>query len=328
LKLGEGNSPLFQFVLSGDAIDRKLYDHVNPYTGETGSDGVVRLAAANLNATHIVLEQPNTQHGEALPSARKRLRTLTHTSHRRSARTAFKILAGKSHSGESMGILRSVRNDTGADATVEAILRCLKVGAASDYNALCSAFEFENAQHQEIANRLEIERVPVLPDRKYFHDPHAMVVFRLQDTQGVCTPDVNVLLTAGPANDPNQLPEDFLTDRQFNRRSGNLTFYLNHATLTGCPAIPDNSADGIARAALVPRPPYGLRIVPREEDRFVEYWMAELPGDGRNLLSMIAPNETTIIDIRLTRVVREGVFRLTRQLGSRSFRDTDPGGPL
>ena len=68
--------------------------------------------------------------------------------------------------------------------------------------------------------------------------------------------------------------------------------------------------------------------MPREEDRFVEYWMGELPGDVQNLLSMIAPNETTIIDIRLTRVVREGVFRLTRQLSSRSFKDTDPGGLL
>ena len=328
LKLGEGRSPLFQFVLSGDAIDRKLYDHVNPYTGETGSDGVVRLASANLNATHIVLEQPTTEQGEALPTARKRMRLLTRTSSRRSPRTAFKIIPGKSHAGETMGILRSVRNDDGADASVDAILRCLKVGDAAAYAALCSAFEAENADHQAIANRLEIERVPVLPDRKYFHDPHAMVVFRLQDIQGIGTPNVNVLLTAGPANDPNQLPENFLTDRQFNLRSANLTFYLNHATLTGCPPIPARNDHGIARAALIPRPPYGLRVVPREDDRFVEYWMAEMPANVQNLLPLIAPNETTIIDIRLTRVVREGVFRFTRQLSPRSFRKTDPGSPL
>jgi pimeloyl-ACP methyl ester carboxylesterase len=32
----------FQFVLIGDRPDRSLYDHLNSYTGEDGSDGVVR----------------------------------------------------------------------------------------------------------------------------------------------------------------------------------------------------------------------------------------------------------------------------------------------
>lgn len=45
----------FLFVLTGDRPDRQLYDHLNSYTGEDGSDGVVRIAAANLNAHHAVL---------------------------------------------------------------------------------------------------------------------------------------------------------------------------------------------------------------------------------------------------------------------------------
>ncbi|MFZ1839318.1 MAG: phospholipase, partial [Dokdonella sp.] len=140
LKLVEGANPLFHFVLSGDTIDRKLYDFVNPYTGEIGSDGVVRLAAANLNATHIVLEQPAVQAGEALPSARKRLRSLLKVSSRRAAPTAFKIIAGASHSGESKGIMRSVHNDGIAHVTVDAILRCLQIKDATAYAALCGAF--------------------------------------------------------------------------------------------------------------------------------------------------------------------------------------------
>ncbi|MCB1632809.1 MAG: hypothetical protein KDI23_13330, partial [Pseudomonadales bacterium] len=262
LKLVESATPMFLFVLSGDAIDRKLYDFVNPYTGEIGSDGVVRLAAANLNATHIVLEQPALVEGEALPSARKRLRSLTKLSSKRSARTAFKIVPGKAHSGEAMGIMRGVRNDEATDATVDAILRCLAVADAAGYAKLCTAFENENSAHQDVANRLEVEHVPVLPDREYIHDPHAMVIFRLLDSRGIGAPDVKVLLTAGPNHDPNQLPENFLADRQLNKRSGNLCFFLNHATLTGCPAIPGRKPNEIARKALVPRPPYGLRIVP------------------------------------------------------------------
>jgi hypothetical protein len=40
---------IYPFVLTGQTIDRKLYDVLNSYTGEAGSDGVVRVAAANLN---------------------------------------------------------------------------------------------------------------------------------------------------------------------------------------------------------------------------------------------------------------------------------------
>ncbi|HET9033717.1 MAG TPA: phospholipase [Dokdonella sp.] len=328
LKLTRGTNPLFQFVLSGDTIDRKLYDFVNPYTGEIGSDGVVRLAAANLNATHIVLEQPAVEPGEALPSARKRLRSLLKVSSKRSATTAFKIIAGASHSGESKGIMRSVHNDDIAHVSVDAILRCLKISDADAYASLCQAFATENAARQDVGNRLEVEKVPVLPDREYIHDPRSMVIFRLIDSQGIGTPDVKVLLTAGPNNDPNQLPENFLTDRQFNKRSGNLTFFLNHAALAGCAEIPGLKPGKVARPALIPRQPYGLRIQPRDDAAFVEYWAAELHASVRDLLPMIPPNETTIIDIRLTRVVREGVFRLTRTLTPRSFKNVEPGGAL
>jgi hypothetical protein len=49
--------PVFLFVLTGQSIDRGLFDHLNNYTGEMGSDGVVRAAAANLNAAYVKLVQ-------------------------------------------------------------------------------------------------------------------------------------------------------------------------------------------------------------------------------------------------------------------------------
>ncbi len=328
LKLTARANPVFPFVLSGDTVDRKLYDHVNAYTGETGGDGVVRLAAANLNARHVVLAQAPLVAGEALPSARKRLRGLAKVSDARSAPTAFKIVPGVSHSGTSLGIMGSVRDDGQPHATVDAILRCLGVANAAGYEALRTAFDAENARHQDVSRRVEIEKIPVLPDRVYIHDPQAMVVFRLLDDAGTRVPDVNLLLTAGPNADPNQLPEGFLTDRQGNRRApGNLSFFLNHAALAGCPPVLD--AQGRQRRdARVPRPPYGLRILPRHEDKWVEHWAAELLAEAGDLLDLVSPNQTTIIDVRLTRVVREGVFRFTRQLAARSFRKDEPGPAL
>ncbi len=326
LKLTQGANPLFPFVLSGDAIDRKLYDHVNAYTGETGGDGVVRLAAANLNARHVVLAQDALQPGEALPAARRRLRTLRLVSSASAAPTAFKILPGLSHSGGDMGILASVGNSAQPHPTVDAILRCLGVRDDAGYQALRLAFAGENAVHQQLDRRREVEKIPVLPDRTYFHDPHAMVVFRLLDDAGARVPDMNLLLTAGPAADPNQLPQGFLTDRQGNRRApGNLCFFLNHAALAGCPETRD-ARGKLQRGALIARPPYGIRLQPRSEGRWVEHWAAEWGVEAGSLLDLIEPNQTTIIDLRLARVVREGVLRFTRQLAPRSFKE-DAKGP-
>ena len=77
---------------------------------------------------------------------------------------------------------------------------------------------------------------------------------------------------------------------------------------------------------LIPRPPYGLKLLPRDDDRWVEHWPAELGADLPDLLDVIRPNTTTIIDIVLTRIVREGVFRFTRSTAARSFKDDDAGG--
>lgn len=328
LRLTEGANPVFPFVLSGDAIDRKLYDHINAYTGETGGDGVVRLAAANLDCNHLVLAQGALQPGEALPAAKKRLRELVKVSHAKSAPCAFKIVPGVSHSGSDMGILGSVRNDGKPHPTVDSVLRCLGVKTGADYAALRQAFAAENTVHQQLSRRMEVEKIPVLPDRRYFHDPHAMVIFRLLDDTGSRVPDMNLLLTAGPNADPNQLPENFLTDRQGNRRApGNLTFFLNHAALTGCDEIRD-ADNKVRRPDLTPRPPYGLRLQPRDTEKWVEHWPAELGAGLADLLDVLTPNQTTIIDLRLTRVVREGVFRFTRSLAARDFRKDPAGGAV
>ena len=44
-------------MLTGQSIDRHFYDNLNSYTGEAGSDGVVRVAAANLNFGMLRIEQ-------------------------------------------------------------------------------------------------------------------------------------------------------------------------------------------------------------------------------------------------------------------------------
>ena len=47
----------YPFVLTGQGIDNKFYDFLNSYLVEPGSDGVVRVAGANMNCRYITLVQ-------------------------------------------------------------------------------------------------------------------------------------------------------------------------------------------------------------------------------------------------------------------------------
>ena len=326
MKLTTSANPLFLFVLTGDRIDRKLYDHLNSYTGELGSDGVVRAASANLNATYVRLEQPQPDRGDTLPRAKTKLRSLGVAAVRRSPRTAFKIIPDASHSGDRMGIMRSVKESgDSSDGCGDPALPAVADDAG--YESLCDAFDGENSAHQAPANRLEIERVPVIPDREYIHDPHSMLIFRLLDDHGAHVQEVDILLTAGRTTVRTNCG-GLLADRQANHRDpGTITFFLNFAAMAGSPAIPGPD-DSMVRPELIARGNYGLTIRPRATDGIVLYLEGAISAAAHDILEYVEPNQTTLVDIVLTRVVRSGVFTFTRQLAPRSFKNDAFGNPV
>jgi len=88
---------IFPFVLIGQDIDRKLYDHINSYTGELGSDGVVRTASANLNEDYILLKQePPLSNGNSRGSVADKLEV---AEFKEGPQIPMRILTAKSHSG-------------------------------------------------------------------------------------------------------------------------------------------------------------------------------------------------------------------------------------
>ena len=54
----------------------------------------------------------------------------------------------------------------------------------------------------------------------------------------------------------------------------------------------------------------GLRVVPRPQGGFVHYLPCEIQASGSLLNKALHPNSTTLIDIRLRRVVHSNVFAL------------------
>jgi hypothetical protein len=175
---------IYQFVLIGQTIDRRLYDNLNSYTGEPGSDGVVRVAAANMNYGLIRLVQEGS-----------RLRLLKDD---RVERTPLGVLPGLSHSGEELGMLRSVAaDDEGTHPTVAWTLNCRGVHSASGFNRMARELRGLTVKTQE-DERTRTESTFFLFERTFTTSRYCMFVIRIVDDRGHSLHDYDVLFTAGP----------------------------------------------------------------------------------------------------------------------------------
>jgi len=324
-----GAKGIFPFVLTGQSIDRAFYDHLNTYTGELGSDGVVRVAAANLCSRYIQLVQqppilkPGTKDQWTADN-------LVPAGFKEAPETALRIVAGKSHSGETMGIMRSVKRavtDTGSAETVQAILGCMQVQTKTQYNKMCRRFADETRDVQD-KERLEVEKHLLRSDTHFFRDRFSMVIFRVRDHEDHPVTDFDLILTAGPQGDPNHLPRGFLADRQRNRLNPDtLTYFFNYDVMAGAKPVEDDQGH-VVREAIDGAGMLGIKIFPRPDKGFVHYLPCEIKATEDLLKQALHPNSTTLVDIRLQRIVRKNVFRMDKLTpGTRPFKFNDtPAG--
>lgn len=326
-----GAKGIFPFVLTGQAIDRKIYDNLNTYTGESGSDGVVRVAAADLNARRILLEQqaPVPKAGEP---GRYQARQLDVADFKQAPPTALRVVRKSSHSGKSMGIMRSVSKTAGGKKgrdTVAAIIDCVNVRTKAQYTGVVRKHAKETAEVQS-EERLEVEENLLLPDSHFVHDQYSMVVFRVTDDHGHAVRDYDLLLTAGAHSDPNHLPRGFFIDRQRNRvNPETITYFVNHDVMHGAPEVATDSK--VIRGSGPGAQALGFRILPRPAKGFVHYLPCEIQASSDLLDIATGANSSTLIDVRLRRVVRKNVFRMSRMQGDSvagDFKKTKPGDKI
>lgn len=283
----------FPFVFTGETIDRALYDFVNSYTGEPGSDGVVRAAAANLDARWLGLEQTDepvqvrgVRGATVLQPAARGLR--------RPAPTVFRLIPRASHSGGRLGIMKSVTPDNAREKDVVAqIFAALRVRTGEQYSAYAAESEAATAAGQK-------------PGERFFQ-----VVFSVRDDEGRLVTDFDIILLGGPGYDPNGLPPGFFRDRQRNRSCPNtIIYYMNHDVMMQ-----------------VPERRFGLRVIARPDCGFAYYRPAEFRAEALTLDEVIDPNVTTYIDITLKRRVDRETARFDPEAeGHGSFKNTRPSG--
>nr|WP_320114733.1 phospholipase [uncultured Desulfuromonas sp.] len=275
---------VYPFVLTGQGIDRKFYDFINNYLTEPGSDGVVRVAGANMNYRFFSVGQSD----EVLRKNPYTTRLVTQASHpvRVSPAVPFGVYNQYSHSGKTMGIMRSIDKDKGAEQSVVAdILKCLQIESAAAYQQRAA----------ELAALTEETQTKARQDKT--NERYAMLVFRVQDDQGntFSKDDYDIVLLGGKTYQPKTMPKSFLRDRQMNNKTSNLVFYIDVDQF-------HEIKDGL----------FGIRVVARPQQGFSYYQWAEFRSDGVTLTDIVASNQTTYVDISLTRCVDKNVFQFAR----------------
>ncbi|WP_419419565.1 phospholipase PlaB [Legionella sp. D16C41] len=285
---------IYAFVLTGQKIDRQLYDAINSYTGEAGSDGVVRVTAANMNYSLLKLHQAGIN-GENLVVA----------SMTRTQPMAFGVLPGCAHSGKKMGIIRSITMANAAThPTAIWVLRCLQVKNSDSYNKLVKELdkltqETQEIEHTEIVNTL-------IYKREYITNRYAMIIFRLIDDRGNQLDDYDLYLTAGPKYSEDALPIGFFIDRQRNQFDrGKLTYFLDY----------DIMEAGINTPKMQGNLGFRIKAHPESSDQALAYYkVLDFHSSLADINKILHPNETVMVEIMLQRRVDRTVSRITNNL--------------
>ncbi|TWB40436.1 esterase/lipase family protein [Nitrospirillum pindoramense] len=298
---------LYPAVLTGQAIDGHFYDFLNSYLAEEGSDGVVRVAGANLNCLFLTLVETAATvdnrhpHFDGRPAA-----ALSPDGGPRAPRQAlaFGVIPDASHAGDRLGIIGSVTpQNAAAKPVVAEILRCLQVDSPAAYAACTAA----------LAHLTDATQQAVAQAKPHEGQRHCQLVFRVRDDQGDAVNDFDLYLLGGPDYSPDDLPQGFFVDRQRNSVSPNcLVYYLDY--------------DVMAR---LPGAHFGLRVQarPAADGGFVGYVPVEFHTDGAGLAMALRPNQTTYVDVVLKRHVDRAVFHLDPVTAPlEDLRDRPPSG--
>lgn len=285
---------LYAFVLTGQKIDRQLYDALNSYTGEAGSDGIVRVASTNMNYSLLRLHQAGSN-GE----------TLIVTNETRTQPMAFGVLPGCSHSGKNIGIIRSVTmTNASSHPTALWVLRCLQVKNSNTYYKLAKELD-KLTEETQINERIERSK-SLVSKREYITNRYSMIIFRLIDDRGNQLTDYDLYLTAGPNYSEHALPHGFFVDRQRNTYNlGKLTYFLDY----------DVMKSGINTPEMQGKLGFRIKAYPEASNQNLAYYkVLDFHSSLADINTMLHPNETLMVEIMLQRRVDSSVFRMANTL--------------
>lgn len=189
----------YPVVITGQWIDKKLWDCIVPGTYERGSDGVVRAAAANLNMKKISVNedgQVSREEMEGIP---------------------FLLTPKTSHSDESYGVMGSIPSQ-GSHPVLNGILAALDVDSREEYQALEVDFSSKTNSLQRKESYYDGSKL----------ERYSQVVFRVSDSHGTALEDYALEIVDSSLRG-NRMPSGFFADNHKNLVSPeNFVYFLNY----------------------------------------------------------------------------------------------------
>ncbi|OVE77678.1 hypothetical protein BVX98_02130 [bacterium F11] len=170
----------YSFVITGQWIDKNFWDTIAPGTSERGSDGVVRVSAANLNMQIWRIHHTGQAKKKKLPH------------------NPFLITPKTSHSGDTYGIMGAIPS-RGNHPVLDAIGTALKVKTKKQYNRVSKEFREKTTA---------LQKDDLYQDKSKL-DRYVQIVFRICDQMGNTLNDYALELTDGWGKG-DQFPSGFL----------------------------------------------------------------------------------------------------------------------
>ncbi len=315
-----------EFIIIGTQADPGWFTFPIRYAHEDGSDGVVRVAAGNLNFNHLAI-QPNEEAALlSWPAIRAAVQAAAvKANFPEYYSVQAQSYAGKdrpsvpcgipyrcAHSGDKMGIVSG-------SIPREQVERMLKLAletperTTAAYQRVVNAFDRETAATYESARTMRNPGLfNFLNDPRNQYDPHGQVIFRLRDQDGLPIPIGNSdIFFVSEQGAKGTIPiQSLIEHTSVSGISPNvITFYLRTQKF-------DRRAKGwVDQLANVSD--FELEITAIEpaaptQDPLISYLPLRIPLSGKQVKSLIQPHRTTIIDVTLLRLPSPDLYQLMR----------------
>ncbi len=311
---------VYEHAVIGSQADVGWFAAPIRYAKEDGSDGVVRVAAGNLNFNYLRLAPTDdARRIDWTTAKRQQLRDRQRSGRGRAAyyaiasrslpgarnrpRIPFAVPHACAHSGDAMGVV------TG-EACREQVLRLTDLAltsTAANWQSRVQSFDQETAQTYDAARQRKSTRRMLrwLSEPRAQYDRHAQVVLRIRDQDQRPVEHYDVFLNSNPTRSDDSLPIGKLIEaKHINRLHPNIIcFYLRTH------AFDADAGDWTARLPRVNGCYLEISATEPDTDEIL-YLPLRFELSSDELETFIQPHRTTVIDVELLRLPSPEVYRM------------------
>ncbi|NJK90348.1 MAG: hypothetical protein HC904_00055 [Blastochloris sp.] len=313
---------IHEYCIIGTQANPAAYEYPIRYCKEDGSDGVVRVAAGNLNWNYIQITpdpdkalMPWSEVKSIKGSFQNRVGHVdgvyvvtNNISNGKNglSEIPFAIPYLCSHGGEDMGVVSGSKTKS---SVLPLLVKALSIARndMQSYRALVQMFhDTTRESHDRVVKEQAPGWTPWAEDPRNQYDPHAQVIFRIRDQDGRPVKHFDVFFDA-PVNQPDSLPiRELFEDKHVNQHTpGCICFYLRLAQFE------KSAGTWVSKLSQVRECTLEISATePETED--IAYLPVRYTLSGSALEGLLQVHRTTVVDITLLRLPSADVFNIIR----------------